>query len=251
MASFILPPMARSVRTYDHFCSLARTLERVGDRWALLVVRDLLGGPRRFTDLMARLGGITPKTLTQRLRELAEDGVVPRVGALRLTRPDGTPLSFEVSADPARAGEAAGNARAPVRAPKALRVTHLGDDLRRGSSAEAQRALGIYLHYVAPEDTGKGAAERALRRAALKKMFTDPHFNTPDPFEPFSGDWTVADPIPDELMAKLNQVRTVLFPDRDKDKKQEAEQQAAQQPPAGEQAKAQAKEDDEPGRQDA
>ena len=91
----------------------------------------------------------------------------------------------------------------------------------------------------------------ALRRAALKKMFTDPHFNTPDPFEPFSGDWTVADPIPDELMAKLNQVRTVLFPDRDKDKKQEAEQQAAQQPPAGEQAKAQAKEDDEPGRQDA
>lgn len=68
--------MARSVRTYDHFCSLARTLERVGDRWTLLVVRDLLGGPRRFTDLMARLGGITPKTLTQRLRELTEDGIV-------------------------------------------------------------------------------------------------------------------------------------------------------------------------------
>ncbi len=68
--------MARALRTYDHFCSLARTLERVGDRWTLLVVRDLLGGPRRFTDLMARLGGITPKTLTQRLRELTEDGIV-------------------------------------------------------------------------------------------------------------------------------------------------------------------------------
>src|SRR5687768_1181617 len=68
--------MARTTRTYDHFCSLARTLERVGDRWTLLVVRDLLMEPRRFTDLMARLGGITPKTLTQRLRELTDSGIV-------------------------------------------------------------------------------------------------------------------------------------------------------------------------------
>ena len=68
--------MPRDVRTYDHFCALARALERLGDRWTLLVVRDLMVGPRRFTDLMNRLGGITPKTLSQRLRELAEDGVV-------------------------------------------------------------------------------------------------------------------------------------------------------------------------------
>jgi DNA-binding HxlR family transcriptional regulator len=64
------------VRTYEHFCMLARALERVGDRWTLLVVRDLLGAPRRFTDLMALLGGITPKTLTQRLRELQDAGIV-------------------------------------------------------------------------------------------------------------------------------------------------------------------------------
>lgn len=68
--------MARNVRTYDHFCLLARALERLGDRWTLLVVRDLLTGPKRFTDLMDRLGGITPKTLTLRLRELDEGGVV-------------------------------------------------------------------------------------------------------------------------------------------------------------------------------
>lgn len=68
--------MIRNVRTYDHFCLIARTLERVGDRWSLLVIRDLLTGPKRFTDLMERLGGITPKTLTQRLRELADIGVV-------------------------------------------------------------------------------------------------------------------------------------------------------------------------------
>jgi DNA-binding HxlR family transcriptional regulator len=66
----------RNVRTYDHFCLVARTLERVGDRWSLLVIRDLLSGPKRFTDLMDRLGGITPKTLTQRLRELEDDGLV-------------------------------------------------------------------------------------------------------------------------------------------------------------------------------
>jgi DNA-binding HxlR family transcriptional regulator len=66
----------RNVRTYDHFCLIARTLERVGDRWSLLVIRDLLTGPKRFTDLMERLAGITPKTLTQRLRELADTGLV-------------------------------------------------------------------------------------------------------------------------------------------------------------------------------
>jgi DNA-binding HxlR family transcriptional regulator len=68
--------VSRNVRTYDHFCLVARALEQVGDRWSLLVVRDLRTGPKRFTDLMARLAGITPKTLSQRLRELADLGLV-------------------------------------------------------------------------------------------------------------------------------------------------------------------------------
>jgi DNA-binding HxlR family transcriptional regulator len=68
--------MPRNVRTYDHFCLLARALEDVGDRWSLLVVRDLQTGQKRFTDLMDRLGGITPKTLSQRLRELDDAGIV-------------------------------------------------------------------------------------------------------------------------------------------------------------------------------
>lgn len=66
----------RNVRTYDHVCQVARALERVGDRWSLLVVRDLVTGPKRFTDLTERLGGITPKTLTQRLRGLEDAGIV-------------------------------------------------------------------------------------------------------------------------------------------------------------------------------
>ena len=68
--------MTRNVRTYDHFCLVARALESVGDRWSLLVVRDLLTGDKRFTDLMDRLGGITPKTLSLRLRELEDAGIV-------------------------------------------------------------------------------------------------------------------------------------------------------------------------------
>ena len=68
--------MTRNVRTYGHACVVARALEQVGDRWSLLVIRDLLTGAKRFTDLMDRLGGITPKTLSQRLRELDGAGIV-------------------------------------------------------------------------------------------------------------------------------------------------------------------------------
>jgi DNA-binding HxlR family transcriptional regulator len=55
---------------------LASALDQVGDRWTLLVVRDLAAGPKRFTDLMERLSTITPKTLTQRLRDLEDGGLV-------------------------------------------------------------------------------------------------------------------------------------------------------------------------------
>jgi len=78
----------------------------------------------------------------------------------------------------------------------------------------------------------------ALRRAALKKLFADPHFNIPDPYEAYSGDWTVGEAIPDEMMATLNQARTLLF--------SEKEEQKTEDKPAEDQPK----KDDEPGRQD-
>ncbi len=71
----------------------------------------------------------------------------------------------------------------------------------------------------------------AVRRVALKKLFSDPHFNTPDPFEPFSGDWTVAEGISDEVLKTLNQARTHLFSEQDKEKEKaqtEAPQQTAE-----------------------
>ena len=65
-------------RTYDQFCGIARALDLVGERWALLVVRDLILGPKRFTDLRRGLAGIGTNILAARLKELERGGVVRR-----------------------------------------------------------------------------------------------------------------------------------------------------------------------------
>jgi DNA-binding HxlR family transcriptional regulator len=66
------------MRTYDDACAAAHALDLIGERWALLVVRELLLGPKRFTDLRAGLPGASPNVLAQRLRELERAGVVQR-----------------------------------------------------------------------------------------------------------------------------------------------------------------------------
>jgi DNA-binding HxlR family transcriptional regulator len=65
-------------RVYGQYCGFARALEVVGERWALLVVRDLLVGPKRFTDLLRGLPGIPSNVLTTRLKELENAGVAQR-----------------------------------------------------------------------------------------------------------------------------------------------------------------------------
>ena len=65
-------------KSYGQFCGLARSLDRVGDRWALLIVRELLLDDRTFRELEAALGGISPSLLTQRLAQLTADGIVVR-----------------------------------------------------------------------------------------------------------------------------------------------------------------------------
>jgi DNA-binding HxlR family transcriptional regulator len=69
--------MAR-VRPHKDGCAAAHTLDLVGERWALLVVRELMIGPRRFTDLRAGIPDISPNVLGQRLKELEETGVLRR-----------------------------------------------------------------------------------------------------------------------------------------------------------------------------
>jgi DNA-binding HxlR family transcriptional regulator len=65
-------------RTYGDRCGVARALDLVGERWALLVVRELLLGPKRFTDLRAGLPHVSADVLAQRLRELEDSGIVRR-----------------------------------------------------------------------------------------------------------------------------------------------------------------------------
>jgi DNA-binding HxlR family transcriptional regulator/putative sterol carrier protein len=67
-----------TMRTYGDGCGVAHALDLVGERWALLVVRELLLGPKRFTDLRGGLRGASPNVLAQRLRELEQTGVVQR-----------------------------------------------------------------------------------------------------------------------------------------------------------------------------
>jgi DNA-binding HxlR family transcriptional regulator len=61
---------------YDQYCPIARSLEVLGDRWTLLVLRELSLGPQRFTDLRRHLPGIPPNVLSQRLKRLIDDGLV-------------------------------------------------------------------------------------------------------------------------------------------------------------------------------
>ncbi|MDP3747462.1 MAG: winged helix-turn-helix transcriptional regulator [Phenylobacterium sp.] len=68
-----------SATRYDQFCALAGAAEIVGERWTLLIVRELPLGPKRFSDLAERLAGVSPALLTSRLAALIDNGLVRRV----------------------------------------------------------------------------------------------------------------------------------------------------------------------------
>jgi DNA-binding HxlR family transcriptional regulator len=65
-------------RTYDQYCPLACALDLIGERWTLLIVRDLIAGPKRYTDLRRGLPGLATDLLTERLRALEDAGVLRR-----------------------------------------------------------------------------------------------------------------------------------------------------------------------------
>jgi DNA-binding HxlR family transcriptional regulator len=70
--------MQRMAKRYDHYCPVAHALDIVGDPWALLVVRELMQGPRRYTDLADGLPGIGTNILAARLRDLEAAGIVTK-----------------------------------------------------------------------------------------------------------------------------------------------------------------------------
>ena len=65
-------------KRYSQYCPMAHALDLVGDRWALLVIRELMHGPKRYTDLVERLPGIGTNILATRLRDLEQNGIVVR-----------------------------------------------------------------------------------------------------------------------------------------------------------------------------
>ena len=83
--------MAR--RSYDQFCGLAHALDVVGERWTLLIVRELMSGPKRYSDLAAALAGIGTSLLAARVKQLESEGVVRR----RLLDPPVASVVYELT----------------------------------------------------------------------------------------------------------------------------------------------------------
>jgi DNA-binding HxlR family transcriptional regulator len=105
-------------RSYDQFCAVARALDQVSERWTLLIVRNLMLGPRRYSDLMAELPGITTNLLAARLRAMEASGLVARQA--------GPPARYELTA--------LGAALEPVVVELGRWGAHFMDQPRRGET---------------------------------------------------------------------------------------------------------------------
>lgn len=80
-------------RSYDQYCPIARSLDVAGERWTLLIVRELLAGPRRYTDLHADLPGVSTDVLAGRLKDMEREGLVTR----RRLPPPGAAYVYELT----------------------------------------------------------------------------------------------------------------------------------------------------------
>src|SRR3954453_12539032 len=87
-------PEPRARRHYEDACATAHALDLVGERWALLAMRELMLGPKRFSDLRASLPGISANVLTQRLERLEHTGIIMR----RTLQPPTSAKVYELTA---------------------------------------------------------------------------------------------------------------------------------------------------------
>lgn len=159
-------------RSYDQFCAIARALDVLGERWTLLIVRELLGGARRYSDLLADLPGISTDVLAARLREMEADGLLTR----RPVGPRGTASAYALTPDgraltsvmEALAGWGGGRledrgATDAVRGhwfalPLALRFRDAAGG--RGGLVEVRLEEGVFHVTLDPVTYADGAAER-------------------------------------------------------------------------------------------
>jgi DNA-binding HxlR family transcriptional regulator len=137
-------------RAYDDPCGLARALDLVGERWALLVVRELLFGPKRFSDLRRGLPQLSQNVLAQRLRELEEAGVLRR----RRLEPPISVWAYELTdrgrdLEPALLALSDWGSRAPITSANELSVDALMLALRttfdRAAARDWRIEVGLHL----------------------------------------------------------------------------------------------------------
>src|SRR5437868_1442717 len=130
-------------RRYDDACGLAHAMELLGDRWAMLVMRELAYGPRRFSELKSDLPGISANVLTQRLGELEQRGIVRRA---RLPPPasvqvyEATEWGLETAPVIAQLGKWA--ARSPMHDPT-LPISHVAIMMSLQTMLDPTRAGGM------------------------------------------------------------------------------------------------------------
>ncbi|MFI2782138.1 winged helix-turn-helix transcriptional regulator [Streptomyces sp. ALB3] len=154
-------------RSYDQFCATARALDSVGDRWTLLIVRELLAGPRRYTDLHADLPGVSTDVLASRLKDMEQGGLAVR----RRLPPPAAAAVYELTEHGrgllpvltalARWGAPALGERRPTDAVRAhwfaLPLLRALDGLSQGGVVEVRLAEGEF-HLRTGPDAEKGAA---------------------------------------------------------------------------------------------
>jgi DNA-binding HxlR family transcriptional regulator/putative sterol carrier protein len=140
-------------RSYEDGCAAAHGLDLIGERWALLVVRELLLGPKRFTDLRAGLPGISPNVLTQRLDELERVAIVQR----RKLAPPAAAWVYELSEwgmqlEPVIMSLGRWAARSPFKPQAALGVSSLILSFRTMFDAKAAEGLHATVQLKIGED---------------------------------------------------------------------------------------------------
>jgi len=156
-------------RRYDDACGLAHALELIGERWAFLVLRELMYGPRRFSELKADLPGISANVLTQRLAELESRGLVRRV---RLPPPASVQV-YEATEWGQEAAPVMGHlgkwaARSPLHDPS-MPISHVSVIMSLQTMLNPSRAFGLAgrlgfrlgeVSYAATLRDGRLAVER-------------------------------------------------------------------------------------------
>lgn len=130
-------------KRFDDACGLAHAMELLGERWAMLVLRELAYGPRRFSELKADLAGISANVLTQRLNELEARGLVRKT---RLPPPASVQVyestAWGLEAIPVIASLGKWAARSPLHNP-ALRMSHVSVIMSFQTLISAERAAGL------------------------------------------------------------------------------------------------------------